>query len=58
LSRTPGIIRGGAPCFGEHNGLVFREILGLSDEEIDALYANGVTADAPLLEFQPVSATR
>lgn len=34
LSRTPGEIRCAAPCLGEHNQLVFKEILGLSDQEI------------------------
>jgi crotonobetainyl-CoA:carnitine CoA-transferase CaiB-like acyl-CoA transferase len=47
FSRTPGAIRGGAPCFGEHNSLVLRGVLALSEEEIADLYAQGVTADEP-----------
>ncbi len=47
FSDTPGAVRFGAPCFAEHNGLVFREILGLPEEEIEKLYAEGVTADEP-----------
>ena len=47
FSRTPGTVRFGAPCFAEHNHLVFRDILGLSDDELAALYAEGVTADEP-----------
>lgn len=41
LSRTPGAIRRGAPLFAEHNDLVFREILGLSQEEIQVLEREG-----------------
>jgi crotonobetainyl-CoA:carnitine CoA-transferase CaiB-like acyl-CoA transferase len=47
FSRTPGAIRGGAPCFGEHNSLVLRDVLALSEDEIAGLYAEGVTADEP-----------
>jgi crotonobetainyl-CoA:carnitine CoA-transferase CaiB-like acyl-CoA transferase len=47
FSRTPGAVRGGAPCFAEHNALVFRDLLGLIDDEVRALYAEGVTADEP-----------
>jgi crotonobetainyl-CoA:carnitine CoA-transferase CaiB-like acyl-CoA transferase len=53
FSRTPATIRGGAPCFAEHNALVFGEVLGLSDQEIAALYAEGVAADTPLVTVQP-----
>lgn len=34
FSKTPAEIRIPAPCLGEHNEYVFREILGLSNEEI------------------------
>jgi len=47
LSRTPGNLRLPGPGFGEHNDYVFRQLLGLSDEEVAALYAAGVTADEP-----------
>lgn len=47
LSRTPGHIRRPAPGFGDHNRYVLAAIAGLSDGEIDELYAAGVTADVP-----------
>ncbi|MGE5596105.1 MAG: CaiB/BaiF CoA transferase family protein [Hyphomicrobiales bacterium] len=47
MSRTPGAIRLPAPGFGEHNAWVLRDVLGLGDEEIARLYAEGVTADVP-----------
>ncbi len=34
LSSTPGWLSGPAPCLGEHNEYVCKEILGLSDDEI------------------------
>ena len=37
LSETPGEIRRPAPLLGEHNNYVFGELLGLSQEEIEAL---------------------
>lgn len=42
LSKTPGRLRMPAPCLGEHNRFVYREFLGLTDAEIDALEAEGV----------------
>ncbi|MCK9518407.1 MAG: CoA transferase [Dehalococcoidia bacterium] len=36
-----------APLFGEHNDEVFSGLLGLSHDEIQQLYDQGVTADAP-----------
>lgn len=51
FSRTPAAVRGGAPCFAEHNTLVFRDVLGLCDAEIAALYAAGVTADEPQVQL-------
>lgn len=47
LSRTPGHIRMPAPGFGQHNSYVFRELLGLSEPDLEALYAAGITADDP-----------
>lgn len=47
LSRTPGHIRLPAPGFGEHNAYVLRDLLGLGEEAIARLYAEGVTADDP-----------
>jgi crotonobetainyl-CoA:carnitine CoA-transferase CaiB-like acyl-CoA transferase len=36
------VIARGAPCLGEHNQLVYRELLELSDAEIDELASKGV----------------
>jgi len=37
LSKTPAAIRCAAPSLGEHNEYVFRELLGLSQDEFDQL---------------------
>ncbi len=37
-----------APFFGEHTREVLTSVAGLSNDEVDALYAAGVTADAPV----------
>lgn len=37
LTKTPGVLRSPAPCLGEHNEKVCKEILGLDDEEIAEL---------------------
>jgi crotonobetainyl-CoA:carnitine CoA-transferase CaiB-like acyl-CoA transferase len=42
LSETDWRIRRGAPCLGEHNELVFGELLGLSGAEIRSLREEGV----------------
>jgi crotonobetainyl-CoA:carnitine CoA-transferase CaiB-like acyl-CoA transferase len=42
LSDTDWRIERGAPCLGEHNDLVYGEVLGLSAREIDDLRAEGV----------------
>jgi CoA:oxalate CoA-transferase len=42
LSDTPGSIRLPAPLLGEHTDQVLRERLGMSDEEIARLKAQGV----------------
>ena len=47
LTRTPGHARIPAPGFAEHNSYVFRDLLGLDEETIARLYADGVTADEP-----------
>ena len=48
LSETPGVVRGPSPRLGEHNGFVFREILGMSSAEIATLDDNGVTGTEPM----------
>jgi crotonobetainyl-CoA:carnitine CoA-transferase CaiB-like acyl-CoA transferase len=45
---TPLRIRRGAPLFAEHNTEVFRKLVGLSDDQIEALYDAGVTSDDPI----------
>ena len=47
MSDSPGHVRLPAPAFGEHNGYVLGELLGLSGEEIMALEAEGVTGTVP-----------
>ncbi|MFE1953636.1 CaiB/BaiF CoA transferase family protein [Streptomyces sp. NPDC059524] len=42
LSRTPGSIRSTGPALGAHNTEIYQGLLGLSDQEIVALRADGV----------------
>ncbi|NRB34387.1 MAG: CoA transferase [Rhodobacteraceae bacterium] len=42
LSETPGAVRHVGPTLGEHNGYVFGEILGLSDDQQDQMRAAGI----------------
>jgi len=50
LSKTEGTWRAG-PALGEHNEYVFKEILGMTDNEIaDALIEGGITTEADLPE--------
>ena len=48
LARTPGGIATAAPCFGEHNELVLRDILGLTAEHVTRLQQTGAIGDRPL----------
>ena len=48
LSKTPDN-RLAVPCLGEHNEHVFREILGIAEEEINqALVQGGITTEYDL----------
>lgn len=50
LSKTPAHIRKAAPCLGEDNEYIYKEILGYSDDEIADLLIEGVItteADVP-----------
>jgi crotonobetainyl-CoA:carnitine CoA-transferase CaiB-like acyl-CoA transferase len=47
MSETPGHVRMPPPSFGEHNRYVFGELLGLTEEEIAALEAEGITGTVP-----------
>jgi crotonobetainyl-CoA:carnitine CoA-transferase CaiB-like acyl-CoA transferase len=42
LSRTDWSMTRGAPCLGQHNQLVFGDLLGLAPGELEALRADGV----------------
>jgi crotonobetainyl-CoA:carnitine CoA-transferase CaiB-like acyl-CoA transferase len=42
MSRTPALVRHPAPSLGQHNAMVYRERLGLSEDEFSALQAQGV----------------
>ena len=42
LSKTPNEIKMAAPCLGEHNEYVYKEILGMSEEEYVDLLVEGV----------------
>ena len=50
LETTPGSMRDPAPCFGQQTREVLADLVGLGDEEIDALFAAGVVASDPVLE--------
>ena len=52
LSRTPGRARGSAPLFGQDTRDVLGTLLGLRDDEVDALTAEGVvhTEGGPNIE--------
>lgn len=47
LSRTPAAPGKAAPIMGEHNKWAFMELLGLSEEQITALEAEGIIGYAP-----------
>ncbi len=42
LSATPGSVRQPPPMVGEHNREIYRDLLGMSDDDLDALRAKGV----------------
>ena len=52
LSKTPGSIRKPAPCLGEDNQYVYRELLGLSPEEMAQLEEQGIIGTKPSMEQQ------
>ena len=47
FDRTPPHVRLPAPCFGEHNDYVLRELLELSEAEVAELERAGVVAQEP-----------
>ena len=42
LSKTPSELKMPAPCLGEHNEYVYKEVLGMSEEEYVDLLVDGV----------------
>lgn len=42
MSQTAAVIERGAPLLGEDNEYVYKQVLGISDEDYDGLLANGV----------------
>ena len=42
LSETPGSVRQVGPALGEHNDDVYRGLLGLEDDDLSSLRADGV----------------
>jgi benzylsuccinate CoA-transferase BbsF subunit len=53
LSKSKSTWRPG-PALGEHNEYVFKELLGMTDDEIaDALIEGGITTDADLPQIKP-----
>ena len=50
LSKTPGGIRRPAPCLGEHNDYVYKEILGMSEQEVAELAGEGIISNIPIAE--------
>lgn len=47
MSGTPGKVRWPAPTLGQHNRVVFGEVLGMSDAQIQGLDDAGVTGTVP-----------
>jgi benzylsuccinate CoA-transferase BbsF subunit len=47
MSKSPGSVRWPSPRLGEHNRRIFGELLGMSEQAIDELDANGVSGYAP-----------
>lgn len=48
FSRTPTPVTRPSGAFGEHNDYVLRDLLGMSDERVEALDRQGVIASVPL----------
>jgi crotonobetainyl-CoA:carnitine CoA-transferase CaiB-like acyl-CoA transferase len=51
LSKTPGRIRMPAPYFGQHNEYIFRELLGLPEDELEALAREQIIGTTPLVDI-------
>jgi len=53
LSETPHEMKSPGPCLGQHNELVYKEILGFSEDEIADMIAEGVITTAYDAPFKP-----
>jgi crotonobetainyl-CoA:carnitine CoA-transferase CaiB-like acyl-CoA transferase len=42
LSQTPGEVRWTGPKLGQHNDEVFKEVLGMEEEDLDGLRERGI----------------
>ena len=42
LSHTPTKVERGAPTLGEHNEFVFKDLMGVNDQELSELYEGEV----------------
>jgi len=51
LSETPAYVRLPAPCLGQHNEAVLRDILGMTEEEIQKLEADRIISKVPTGEL-------
>ena len=47
MSKSPGVVRWPSPRLGEHNELIYGELLGKSAEEIEILSGDGIIGTAP-----------
>ena len=47
MSATPGEVRWASPALGQHNRLVYGEVLGMTGDEIDRLEERGVIGTKP-----------
>ena len=48
MSRSPGAVRWPSPRLGEHNHVIFGELLGMNDKDIGDMNAEGVTGTIPV----------
>ena len=48
FSRSPLKIRGPAPAYGQHNGPVLKDLLGIDEETFQELARDSIVAEAPL----------
>ena len=56
LSKTPNRITKAAPCLGEDNEWVYKEVLGYSDDEIAMMFVDGViTTEADIPAYSVLS---